>query len=277
MSARRLGIGLMALVMGSGCKKVEPAPKELDDLFHYGWSLFESGEDEELAQAVVNFHAALEGDAMEDALDGNISALSLDETGLVGREEVDPALAIGMYIARPVACDLDSLVDILVAPNQDELYDGVYDEYSRDYAEEPDAFAGGELETLSWDLEYTSSLLGATYTATADGMLRRVPVLEGTDAEGGELSPYGESIWFRSYAPGPAEFEGDNNKNVNQDYQLEAFWEPEPGRILHVYAMWREANYGSGYDTASEGVQRIIVNNMASWDDNTEVLCEEGW
>ena len=262
---------LGALVLLGACKKVEPAPEGLDELFHYGWQNFDSPEDEELAAAVVNLHPAIEGGSLEDTLDGSLSTLSADDIGLVGRDGVDPALAAGMYIARPVACDLDTLARILVAPNQHELYTGVYDAYERAYDGSGEDFASGATDALTWELEYTSSLLGATYTASAVGSLRRVPVIDD------ELSPHGESIWFRAYAPVPAEFEGDNNKNVNQDYQLEAFWEPEPGRILHVYAMWREANYGSGYDTSSEGVQRIIVNNMAKWDDTTEELCADGF
>lgn len=261
-----------ALLAGLGaCKKVEPAPEDLDALFHYGWAHFEAEGDEELAGAVVNLHAALEDGALEETLDGSVSSLSAEEVALVGLDAVSPGEAAGMFIARPLACDLDTLAQILVEPDQDALYTGVYDAYSRDYHADTADFTSGEALTLSWELTYTASLLGATYEATTAGMLRRVPVLDE------ELSPHGESIWFRSVMPEPATFEGDSKKYLDQDYQLEAFWEPEPGRLLHVYAMWREANYGSGYDTDSEGVQRIIMNNMAKWDDTTEELCAEGW
>lgn len=253
------------------CKKVEPAPEDLDALFHYGWAHFEAEGDEELAGAVVNLHAALDGDALEETLDGSVSSLSAEEVALVGLEGVSPGDAAGIFIARPVACDLDTLAQILVEPDQDQLYTGVYDAYARDYHDDTAAFVSGEALTLSWELTYTASLLGATYETSTVGALRRVPVLDE------ELSPHGESIWFRSVMPEPAVFEGDSKKYLDQDYQLEAFWEPEPGRLLHVYAMWREANYGSGYDTDSEGVQRIIMNNMAKWDDTTEELCAEGW
>ena len=75
----------------------------------------------------------------------------------------------------------------------------------------------------------------------------------------------------------PAAFDEGSKKSMDQDYQIEAFWERSPGELVHVYGMWRQGDYGAGYTTDSEGVQRLILNGMSSWDDDTERLCAEGW
>lgn len=91
----------------------------------------------------------------------------------------------------------------------------------------------------------------------------------------GELSPYGPVLFGRTFMPEPAEFEGDS-KSLDQDYQLEVYYERASGEILHAYGLWREADFGVAGTMETEGIQRLLLNNLRSWDDETEKLCEEG-
>jgi len=262
---------LLLLVMTAACKKVEPAPTDLDGLVHYLWQNFDEAEDAELAQAAVNLHDVVGGDTMAEVSDGTISALDAAEVAQVGRDDADPAQAQGIYMTRPGICSLDTLVDVLVVAEQDVLYPGNYDSYTRSYDEDVDAFVAGDSPSLEWDLTYELTLLGATYEATSRGALRRVGGL------GDDELPLGPVVFARTYMTQPAAFEEGSKKSMDQDYQIEAFWERAPGELVHVYGMWRQGDYGAGYTTESEGVQRLLLNGMSSWDDDTERLCAEGW
>ena len=46
--------------------------------------------------------------------------------------------------------------------------------------------------------------------------------------------------------------------------------------MLHAQAMWREADFGAGYTSDDTGVQRLVLNQLAKWDRQTEELCLDG-
>jgi hypothetical protein len=167
-------------------------------------------------------------------------------------------------------CDFGQLTEILSYNDQSELYDGIYDAYSRDFEQSRDGFVEASLDRLDWSFQYTASLLGATYDADARGALRRIPELDD------ETTPFGAFIVQRSFMPQPAQFEEGSNKSLPQDYQLEVYWPRGGGEVLHGYALWREADFGSGFSMEDEGTQRILLNNLLDWDTNTTALCEEG-
>lgn len=252
-----------------GCKAVDPAPADLDGLLHYAWSNFDGADDALLAEATVNLHAAVDGAALDGPFDGSISRLSKDEAAVVGVTDRDPELAAGIFLANVIRCDLDQLEAILVYPQQDELYTGVYDSYRRDYDGDTDAWAQGAEPRVGWDLDYTASVLGASYTTVARGDLRRVST---ADVDGAVWSG---AILARAFMPVPADFESDG-KSMTQDYQLELYWQRAPGELVHVYGMWRQADWGAGFTSEDEGVQRILLNNLADWDETTDELCADG-
>ena len=130
-------------------------------------------------------------------------------------------------------------------------------------------FLAEQVDELTWDLEYTSTILGTTYTAKSKSGLRRVPEIDD------ELTPWGPVVFARAYMPKPAQFESEK-KSQEQDYQLEMYWEREKGEIVHVYGLWRQADFGSGFTSEDKGVQRILLNNLIDWDDTTADLCENG-
>ena len=86
----------------------------------------------------------------------------------------------------------------------------------------------------------------------------------------------GDGLWLLQLDLVSGAFEEGSDKSMDQDYQLEIYWPRGPGRVVHAYAMWRQADWGSGFTSDDEGVQRILLNNLIAWDDDTEKLCEEG-
>ncbi|MBW2257952.1 MAG: hypothetical protein JRI25_25585 [Deltaproteobacteria bacterium] len=253
----------------AACRGVDPAPEDLDALMHYLWERFEEGEDLEIHEGVVNLHDAVDGATLEDAWDGALTPLTPEQAALVGVDDRDPADAPGFVLVHPILCDLDHLDDILAHPDQDELYTGVYDAYQRTWTSDWDAYADGEVDILTWDLEYEASVLGSSYTGTAKGMLRRV---RGIDEE---VSPFGTVLLARAHMPVPVAFER-GNKSMDQDYQLEIYYDRADEEIVHTYGMWREADFGSGFTSESEVVQRLLLNGLEDWDHTTDDLCEDG-
>jgi hypothetical protein len=257
------------LMVCGGCKAVEPAPPDLDSLLHEAWAAFDGASDAEAAEVAALLHDVVDGDALEGPVDGSVSRLNAGEAALVGVTSRDPALAAGIYLANVIWCDLDQLSEILVHPQQDELYGGVYDSYSRTYDGDTSAWAAGTSDRVGWDLAYEASVLGASYTANARGDLRRVPKVDS------ETSPHGAVVYARAFMPAPAVFDTDN-KTMDQDYQLELYWQRAPGELVHVYGMWRQADWGAGFTSEDASVQRILLNNLADWDETTSELCAEG-
>jgi hypothetical protein len=260
---------MLAAMSLTGCRKVEPAPAELDDLFHWFWGQLDEADDEVLAEGLVNLHAAVDGDRIEEATDGTVSDLTDAEARLVG-VDADPSLAAGIFLVNTFPCAWGQLEEILSFGEQDELYEGIYHSYSRDFSVDRDAWLRGDPDRLEYVLSYESDVLGSTYTASSDGTIRRVEDLDT------EVAPFGTFLVQRSVMPEPGSFEEGSNKTMDQDYQLEIYWSPKKGTILHAYAMWRQADWGSGFDSDSATAQRVLLNNLVAWDRDTAALCEEG-
>ena len=259
----------MLLLTVVACKAVDPAPAELDALLHYLWQRYDDEADDALAEAVVNLDAAVGGDVLAEPFDGAVTRLSEEEAAAVGVTDRDPGLAPGVYLVNAFDCPFDQLEEILSYGAQDELYEGVYDTYSRTFDADRDAWLGQPGGWLTYRIDYSASLLGASYSASSDGALRRIA------DQGNDLTPFGRSIAQRVVMPRPADFEGDG-KSLDQDYQLELYWPRGEGRVVHAYGLWRQADYGAGIDMEDEGTQRILLNNLLDWDDNTAALCAEG-
>ncbi len=257
---------LVFLPLLAACKDVEQAPADLDDLLHALWQGYPHASDEQLAATVVDLHEQLGADSLDETIDGAISSLSDDEASLV-RAGQDAGAAQGLYLARPFSCTLETLEPILYDLRQDDLYPGNYDSYARAYSSDLQAYQDREIPFLTWQVSYTATILGDSYRSHLQGGLRYLP------ASDEQRTPFGAMLFSRVWIDQPAEFEEGVGKSMDQDYQVEAFYERSPGEILHVYALWREADFGAWGTTADEGIQRSLLNALSDWDDQTEENC----
>ncbi len=258
---------LLPLSTGVACKSVDPAPADLDGLLHWFWQKGGDGQDEELQDGVDNAFAIVDLDALADGpQDGSLSRLTDAETDLVGITGQPAEEAVGLYMVNLVDCDLDTLEPILWDQRQDQLYPGIYDDYQRTYTSSLDDYADRLSPTLTWDFWYVGSYLGTSYEASPVGGIRHVP---GNDDDSDPV------VLARTWMPDPAVFDG-GNKSYEQDYQVEVYADAGGGQLLHLYGIWREADYGTGFTSENEGVQRLLLNALADWDERTEELCRDG-
>lgn len=255
------------LIATAGCRPVPEAPEDVDGLMHYFWQKVDAGEDDEIAQGVVNLHAAIDGDGLDETEDGQLTSLDVDEIALVG-SDADPTEAVGIYMVNPLTCDLETVDDIVIALHQDELYDS-FDAYERTYTSDEAAYSSREVSTLTWTVEYTVTVtLAGTYSATLRSGARWVPALND------DLSPFGPVLITWSTLAEPGEFEGGDGV-FDQDYRVEVYYQPDAGRVIHSEAIWRHMDAGL-VTMESEDIRRLVLDGLADWDDQTDVICEAG-
>lgn len=253
----------LAFVLALGCKKVDPAPKELDALLHFFLVDAETAEDETVAEAFVNLDAAVDGGSFEEHFDGSISDLTNDEIAGFAPEGVTGADAAGIYMVNWIDCDLPRMAELVTAKNQMELY-GNYDEFSRDWTSDVEAFRREEELRATWTDDFTVTVIGISYDATTDGTGRWVPDL------GEDASPFGSTLHTRRVMPAPATFENDRDF-YDQDYRTEVYYARDGG-VMHVVGMWRAASFAN-FDQDNEGIQRTILNGLKDWDDDSVEAC----
>ena len=257
-------LALLTLTL-AGCRKLEPAPKALDDLFHYLWQNYDEGEDEQLAEAFVNLDKAVDGGV--ELMEGQVSTLTRDEIGLVGLDHADPSKAQGIFLVNRVDCTLAQITKLVTNPDQDGLYEGTYEQYERTRTGEMNALRQGEVDVADWDVWFQVKLLGIVYEADLEEGARRTPEIDA------EASPFGPTLVTRRFMTGPATFEKPDY-TYPQDWRLEAYYEVKPGVVVHAAAMWREADFGA-IQSSDEGVQRLVLNGMQDWDETSSAHCAE--
>lgn len=252
-----------------GCKAVDDVPEDVDGVMHYLWLHHDAGTAEEIAEGIVALDAALGAATLEEATDGALSRLTAEEVAFLDTSG-DPSLAAGIFLGNPIQCRIGMVAEIVTWPNQDVLYPGVYDAYARTYDGDIAAFLAGDTDALEWGLDYEASVLGASYTGHTDALMRRVTAFDALD------TPITEAYLVRYHAPEPAQFEEGSSKTFDQDYQFEIYWRRERDVTVHAYGMWRQANWGVGFTSDDESVQRILLNGMVDWDHDTDDICAEG-
>lgn len=248
---------LALLTLLVGCK-VEPAPEDIDGLTRWFWTEYEPATDAEITEAIEHLHTALDNGDVTDARTGELTDLSAEDlAGVTVPEGTDPTIARGFFMAYRYDCTLEALAPILTYQDQNELF-GVYDAYSRVYTSDAAAFDSGAAATISWEVTITTTLLNTTYTEIARGGVRRTA----------------DALVSRTWLTEPATFE-DSDWSFDQDYQIEAWYEPTPGEVVHLYGIWRWMALGS-VDMDSDGMLNTTLNNMQDWDDRTAEYCASG-
>ncbi len=257
---------LSCLALTAMACKVEPAPEDLDGLTHWFWQHLDDEDPEALQSGVESLWAALDADGFEGPLDGTITSLDADELSLVGMGENSLDELYGVFMANDIDCSAELLEYQVYAAEQDELHPDTYVSYEREYTTDLEAYQARETEWLEWRSTYVVEDGPVSYEAVILGTMRYVPDL-GRDLEGPLLVS-------RGVLEAPAYTDDDQDRGMFQDYQLEIYF-PRGEQTLHLYAMWREANF-FGMDFGNEGMQRFVLNGMADWDADSEELCGVG-
>jgi hypothetical protein len=255
----------------TGCGHVDAAPMTVDGLIHYFWDHYSTGSDEEIAMGVRSLHTNGHADKLGDAQGGSFSHPTADELGIVGLQDHDPKKARGMYVFDVIHCSLDQVEKIVAALDQDKLYTGVYDSYDRKYTSDFDTYMSRKSPTLTWDVDIAATILGAHYTESLHGGLRRVEPIDTM------ATPFGPTLMARAYMPSPAQFPG-SGKTWNQDYQIEVYYERAMGETVHLYGIWRQMDLGTflNLNTDNDEVVSTIVGHLVDWDNQTVALCKAG-
>ncbi len=263
-----VGLVLAALTGCGACgTALDPAPAETDGNFRWIWLHYSDATDPEMADAVGKFRLAIGADQISDPVRGALHRLTPEELAPVQMSGADPSKARGFYIATSFPCTLQKAEEITYALNQDQLYSGTYDAYSRQYTSDFDAYLARKASTLTWDTSIKASILGSSYTEQLHGGMRRL-------GETSVASSVGPALIVRTWLPSPAQFDPGSSSSFEQDYQLEIYFERSPGQLVHGYALWRQMKIGSlGLTTDNDTTVNTILDNLVKWDQKTAELC----
>lgn len=177
----------------------------------------------------------------------------------------DPALAQGMLLISELDCSLSQVEKLASAKNQSEIYPDSYDKYDRAYQGNIQDFIAGAAPSIVWKTNYTVSLLGRTYEATLTGGARRIA---GAAPGGGTM------LLSRTALDQPARFIAGSDAEFNQDYQMEAFYEIAPNKVVHYYAIWREFRLAS-LTSSTDLYINTVLGNSVDFDVRASKVCRD--
>lgn len=226
------------------------------------WKSYDASDDE-IKKAVAGIEGVIAG-AGPRPVQATIDDLTKEQLGIPTITR-DPAAAQGMLVITELDCSLDQIEKILVAKNQPEIYPDSYDQYARTYTTSIQDFLSGAAPSVAWKTQYTVSLLERTYEATLTGNAKRVA---GAAPGGGTM------LLGKTFLDEPARFISGGDAELNQDYQIEAYYEIAPTRVIHFYAMWREFRVSSL--TSSHNLYiNIVLGNLVDFDVRTSKVCRD--
>jgi hypothetical protein len=258
-----------ALTFFAGCEQLDPAPEDLDGLFHYFWSLHDDGVHEELASGVANADLALAGVDLAEEIDGTLSDLDGDEAALVGMAgDVDPTEAQGLYLVDLLPCTLDQVESITLDEDLGALFADEYALIEREVTSDLASYLDRTTDRATWTTLYEDDLGGADYERSHEGGIRRVPDL------GEGLSPLGEALLTREWLLSPADF-GGGETFWDQDYQVDVYYERAEGEVVHLMGLWRLVGMGE-ITSENEFMQTMILRSRSNWDERMAEICVAG-
>src|SRR5262249_35105782 len=142
-------------------------------------------------------------------------------------------------VVNMFSCTQAQLEKVILADDQATLFPNSYDSYVRTDEYDAVAFASKHLDMATWTNSVSNTFpVNDSYTSTLNGSLRRVPK-DGTTFTNSDV------LLARTWLPAPATFSASSASWFRHDYEIEIFWEESPGRVFHVYGMWRDVKVGS--------------------------------
>jgi len=258
----------MFLLAMLACKKVDPAPEDIDGLSHYFWQHYDNDDDSVIATGILNAFAAIDPNSLEEPLKGSISNLTTEELSLVGKEAENPDEMNGIFFANIIRCPIQVVEKGVYATNQDERHEGDYSEYLREYTSDLEAYENRDTNRLSWTTNYTVETIGQRLSVEINGAIRYVAEIDE------ELTPYGPIVLSRGVLEDDAYFEGSDSRGMFQDYQLEVYFPISENETIHYFTIWRDIVYTSTIDFSSQAMQDLVLDGLIDWDLDAEAECQ---
>lgn len=249
------------------CQTEDPLPTDQTGLMKWMWRHYEDASDELMHDALGNLHAALQADGLVHNRTGSLDDLGAEDVAGV-HAQGDPALCTGLMLAGVMDCSLTQVDQITVNPNQMEMYPGVYDSYERTYQNSIPDYVERSHSRLDWTLVSTGVLLGSHYTLHYGAGNRWIPARQGGNGTGD-----GDFLLTRSWMLEPGTFDSQA-RAMDQDYQVEVYYHRTDGKVVHLWAAWRQVRMGT-LTNDDPVVMDTLVSNMESWDDQTRQLCAD--
>ncbi len=247
----------------TACRKVEPAPTELDELTQFFFLEFATGDEERLLEGVDNLEAWHDANGNSA---GAMSPLSEAAKAAVGVDaELGNEWLKGVYELVPhTGCSPEDLAAIYAFDDQPSLFPGSYESYDRTYHAETSDYLDGSASEVSWTSHITASIGFKTGTYDYVIEVRRLGAL-------GE-----ESTLVRAYMPEPAQV-GDSEDGAtffDQSYTIEVFSPRGSTDVLHHYALWNSGGL-KGTSPDSEIWERQYLAGLEDWNDRLDELCAD--
>ena len=250
------------------CKKVDPAPSDIDGLSHYFWAHYDDEEPDALALGIINAFDAIDPENLEEAMRGTISNLTTEELSWVGKEAEDPAAMSGIFFANIINCPIDTVEKGVYALNQDERHEGDYSAYNREYTSDLNSYESRQSNRLTWKTNYSVETLGQKLSVEINGDIHYEAEIDE------EITPHGSFFLSRGILEDDAYFEGSDDRGMFQDYQLEVYFQLSPTQTVHYFTIWRDMKYTSTIDFSSETMQGFVLDGMIDWDGDAEAECQ---
>lgn len=266
---------LLCLLTATGCfKEVPLAPTELDELARFFFVEYGTAPPQTLVDGVANLHGLHTHSGSPDGWSGALSPLDGEAFVAVGRDaNLDTEWLKGVYELVPQPdCTAMDLAEIYAHPEQNTLFDGQYDDYSRDYTSDPDCFMDRTCDEASWVAHITDTfvLKQGTYDFWVE--MQRFDATE-LDPDG-VLS--GDVIMVRSWMPEAAKIGADEQTDggtfFDQSYTIETFSMLDTGQALHFYGLWNSGGL-RGLDPDADVWEAQYVQGVQEWNDRLDVLC----
>ncbi len=261
----------LAALLSAACTHLDTAPEALEDILPWAFANYEAASDGQFAAAVVNLSASATAITLDKPLRGELHhRLDYPDINYLKLSDRNPQNAQGLYLLNTFHCTLTQLEKVLKYRDQASLYPGQYNTYESSFTTSEADYMARKTSFLYWST-YLNATKGLwTMQETLVGALRYIP------DQGKEKSPFGAALIARTYMPDPATFPDDSSLKWLQDYQVEMYYEAEPGRIVHAYGMWRQVDLGVFFHSDSDSFVDNVSSALVDWDKMTETDCAAG-
>lgn len=259
-------LATLATVCSTACA-VEAAPSEVTDPIQWFWRNYATAADGEAADVLKKLNGQLSAVTPTAPMKSTIARLAkADISAFKVEGDPDPANAVGLLAVTEFACKLDKLADVITATDQDKKYPDAYKTYKRTHTTVYADWLAKKANLVAWDTELSTDNAGVVAESLSGGA-RRIADL------GKEKSPFGSFLLSRTWLRKPGKFD-DPDDSWPQDWQIEVYYERTPGRMVHLFGVWRQMKV-SVLSTDDDSLQGLMLGNFVKWDAQTEKLCAQ--